>query len=89
MLFDDVKVIDQPFCRRRDCAAASEGLDQSAIGSNKFSAVVLESGKQVGTPLLPNDSMFGSQSLRILLETFDAKDLFTDRLLVAIVGRSS
>jgi hypothetical protein len=85
LLFDNMKIINEPFGSRRDRTAAAYRFYESTISGNEFSAVVLEPGQQTGPTLLPNDSVFGGKNLRVLLETFDAEHLLTDRLLVTEV----
>jgi hypothetical protein len=88
LLFDDVKVIDQPFGGGRDRAPAAHRLGERAVGGDEQAPVLLQPRQKPPAATPPGiDSVFGCQRRRVLLQAFNAIQLFTNRLLIVSFGR--
>ena len=82
LLVDDVKVVDQPFRRRRDRALLADGGGDDAVRLAEHATVVLDARQQAPPPARPvRDGLGRRQALGVLLESLDAEELGTDRAL--------
>ena len=77
-------VVDQPFGRRRDCAALAKCFDEGFVSGFEFAAVVFEPRQQLCAAFSVTVLCCSGKSLRKLLQTFDTEELCLKRLFVSI-----
>src|ERR1041384_506964 len=78
----NVKIIDQPFCGRRDDLVFAHGFSYRAIGPEERPALVSAPARQRPAGRgFGRDPLSGCKALRVLLQPFDAEELASDRLL--------
>ncbi len=82
LLVHDVEVVDEPFRRRRDRALLADGVGDHAVRVAKHAAVVFHALQQPPPPTRPpHDALGRRQALGVLLESLDAEELGTDRVV--------
>ena len=80
LLFDDVKIIDQPFGRRRDRALLADCPRDIPIGVKQYSPIVAHARRHRASASRPiGDALRNRQRLAMLLEPLDAEQLSSNR----------
>jgi hypothetical protein len=87
LLFHDMKVVDQPFGRRRDGPAFSDRIDECSVTLEQFATIIFQSRQQQRATPGFDGLMLSGQGARVLLEAFDAEQFFPDGLFIRRVGR--
>ena len=81
--FHQMKIVDQPFSRRRDLAPVVDRLHDRSIGRQEDRGIVAKSGGQSQAPgRMGSYGLRDRKTLRVRLEALDAEQFLTDRLLV-------
>jgi hypothetical protein len=79
LFVDDVKIVDQPFRRRRDRTVLVGRLRQRAIGTEQDLAIVAQpGGERVPGSRSWRDPLCGREGLRVLFEALDAEEFGAD-----------
>ena len=82
LLFDYMKIVDQPFGGRRDDVLFANRFGEGFISGDQLASVFFQARKQQAHALRSfSDFVLGSQRRGILLQPLDAVKLFTDRQL--------
>ena len=82
LLIDNVKIVEQPFRRRRDRLTAAGSQYDAAIGRNKHICVVVESRRNWPTLAAPRvDALRFGKTLRVLLQALNTEELRANGLL--------
>jgi len=79
-----VKVVDEPFCGRRDHTLFADGTADRAIRLAQDPTVVMDA-RQEAAPArrVVHDGLGGGEALGVLLEPLDPEELRPNRLLDA------
>ncbi len=81
LLFDDVKIIDQPFRRRRDRTLLADRARDTPIGLEQHASVVAHPRRhRPAAPRAVRDALRDRQRLAMLFQSFDAEQFRSDRL---------
>jgi hypothetical protein len=80
---DQVKIVEEPFGRRRQKALRLDVLRERAVRAAQHPDVVLEAGKGIAGPPVRSriDRKAGREGKRALLESLDAQELVAQRLV--------
>jgi hypothetical protein len=82
LFVDDMEIVQEPFCRRRDWLMRRTCPDNGVIGLGEDFGVVVEPfGERAAPPQVGCDMLRRRQTLRMLLKTLDAEKFSTDRRL--------
>jgi hypothetical protein len=82
LFFDQIKIIQQPFGRRRDSPILFSCLGDQVVGVKKNPFVLIEPGQQPISAAARCQFMPAGQRLGVALELIDAEQLGAQRLLV-------
>ena len=82
LLFDDVKIVDQPLRRRRDRALLANGAGNVAIRLEQCPPVVAHARRnRPAAPRVAGDALRDGERLAVLFKPLDAEQFGTDQFV--------